>query len=205
MNYQTLATPETITKLKPALAERNIELHSVATKAAALEAIKALIPAGASVMNGSSTTLNEIGYTDYLKSGEHGWVDLHARVGAEQDAAKRALLRKQTATADFFLCSVHAVTEDGQLVIASGTGSQLPSITFSSPNVIFVVGAQKVVPTLDEAMKRLEEYVYPLEDARMKAAYGKGSTMGKVLIFKKENPVIGRKIHLILVSESLGF
>ena len=175
------------------------------TKEEALAKIKEYIPQGASVMNGASKTLEAIGFVDYLKSGTHGWNNLHEAVLAEKDPAKQAVLRKQSVISDFYLGSVHALSETGEMVIASNSGSQLPHLAFTSPNIILVVGEQKLVPTLGDALKRVEEHVIPLEDERMKGAYGFGTLWAKTLIMHKENPAIGRKVRVLIVKESLGF
>ena len=142
---------------------------------------------------------------DFLKSGKNEWDDLHAKVDAESDPVKRAEIRKAAVISDYYLGSVHALTEDGQMVIASNTGSQLPHLDFTSPNIILIIGTQKIVPDLDNAMKRLEDYVYPLEDKRLKELYGTGTMISKILIFRNENARLGRKINIILVKEKLGF
>lgn len=196
---------EAVQKTINTLAERGIEAVVVNNRLEALERIKSLIPKGVSVMNGSSRTLEEIGFVDYLKSGNHGWKNLHEEILAEKDPAKQATLRKQAVLSDYYLGSVHAVAETGQLIIASNSGSQLPHIVFTSPNLIFVVGAQKLAPNLDGALSRVREYVLPLEDKRMKdAGYG-GSAISKLLIFEREPAFIGRKVHVIFVNEKLGF
>ncbi len=205
MTYNELASAETIERTAASLQANNFKAVSVATKEEALQKIKELIPAGATIMNGSSRTLEEIGFIAYLKAGAHGWRNLHEEVLTETDPEKQALLRKQSVISDYYLGSVHAFSETGELVIASNSGSQLPHIAYTSPNLIFVVGAQKITPTLAEALARVEEYVVPLEDTRMKAAYGSGTIYAKTLIFRKENPKSGRMVHVILVNESLGF
>lgn len=205
MNYDILASKEIIDRTLNSLNKKGYSVDVVENGVAALEKIKSLIPQGASVMNGSSKTLQEIGYSDYLKIGKSGWNDLHAKVDAEPDPVKRAEIRKSTIFSDFYLGSVHALTEDGQMVIASNTGSQIPHLASTSQNIILVIGTQKIVPDLTEAFKRLEEYVYPLEDKRLKELYGAGTMLNKILIFKGENPRLGRKVNIILVNEKLGF
>jgi len=106
-------------------------------------------------MNGASRTLEEIGYVDYLKSGTHGWKNLHEEILAEKDPATQALLRKQSVLSDYYLGSAHAVTQTGELVIASNSGSQLPHLAYTSPNIILVVGTHKIVPTLQDALARI--------------------------------------------------
>lgn len=205
MDYNKLATKESIEKTIKALNLKNVETVIVNNGAEALEKIKEFIPQGASVMNGASVTLEQIGFVDYLASGKHGWNNLHDNILAEKDKAKQAILRKQAVLSDYYLGSVHALAETGEFVIASNTGSQLPHIVFTSPNLIFVVSTKKIVPTLADAMKRLEEHVVPLEDKHMKEKYGTGTSLNKIIIFKNENPMLGRKVRMIIVNENLGF
>jgi len=196
---------ETVNKTIDALLERGVKSFFVENKVEALEKIKSLIPKDVSVMNGSSRTLEEIGFVDYLKAGSHGWKNLHEEILLEKDSAKQAILRKQAVLSDYYLGSVHAIAETGEFVIASNSGSQLPHIVFTSPNLIFVVGIQKIVPNLDEAIKRVREYVLPLEDKRMKDAGAVGSAISKLLIFEKEPAFLGRNVYIIFVNEKLGF
>ncbi len=205
MNYETLVPREVILKTIEALKDRGLLAELVNSKKEALEKIKSLIPVGASVNNGSSITLKEIGFVDYLKSSEHGWNNLHEAVLAEKDPAKQAELRKLSNFADYYLGSVHALAETGEMVIASATGSQLPSLANTAKNIILVVGAQKIVPTLEEALKRLREYVVPLEDKRMKSTGAPGTVLAKILIMERETAYMGRKISVIIVNEKLGF
>lgn len=205
MNYDTLASADSINKVIEALKAHNIEAMVVGDRAAALAKIKELIPAGASVMNGSSRTLEEIGFVEYLKEGKHGWNNLHAAIAEEKDPAEQTRLRRQALFADYYLGSVHAATETGELIIASASGSQLSHLVSTSPNIVLVAGAQKIVPTLEEGLKRVREYVFPLEDARMKALGYPGSMLAKILIFANEHSMMGRKVRLLLVNEKLGF
>lgn len=205
MDYAAIPSQETVNKTISALKERNFEPILVNTKEEAFDKIKELIPAGASVMNGSSETLKQIGFIDYLKENKHGWNNLHEGIVKETDPAKQAQLRRQALLSDYYLGSVHAIAETGELVIASNTGSQLPHIVYSSPNVIFVASTKKITPNFDEALKRLHDYVIPLEDKRMIAEYGAGTYLSKLFIFYKEQEFTGRKVKIILVNESLGF
>jgi L-lactate utilization protein LutB len=208
MDYTQLASEESITKTVAGLKERGFEPVVVNTKEEALAKVKELIPAGASVMNGASKTLEAIGFIDHLKAEGHGWDNLHKGIVEEKDEARQKELRRAALTSDCYAGSVHALAETGEMLIASNTGSQLPHIVYSSPNVVFVVGIQKIVPTLAEAHTRLWEYVVPLEDARMKEVYGPeaGTAVNKVFAYHRENVgFTGRKIHVVLVKESLGF
>jgi L-lactate utilization protein LutB len=205
MNYNELASKEAVLETSQKLQSRGIEVISVNTKQEALDKIKELIPSGASVMNGASATLQEIGFIDYLKSNQHPLNNLHAGIVAETDLAKQSELRKQALLSDYYLGSVHALAQTGEILIASNTGSQLPHIAFSSNNIIFVVGTNKITPNFEEAMNRLHKEVIPKEDERMKGVYGVGTTLNKLLVLYGENPMMGRKVKLILVNEVLGF
>ncbi len=204
-NFETLASKESLKKTIAALQNKNFKPIQVNTKAEALAKIKALIPKGASVMNGTSVTLEQIRYLKYLKSDKHPWDDLHAKITAENNDTKRHKLRKQSVLSDYYLGSVHALTEDGQLVIASNTGSQLPHIVFTSPNLIFVVSTKKIVSDLNEAMRRVEEHATPLEDKRLMEAMNSHTQLNKIVILKNDPDFLGRQIHIILVEENLGF
>lgn len=205
MDYNTLASQKAVDATVTALGKKGFEVFVVGTGAEALAKIKELIPKGASVMNGSSKTLEQIGYIDYLKSGSHGWVNPKVAILGEKDSAKQGLLRRQALTSDYYLGSVHALAENGEFVIGSNTGSQLPHVVYSSPNLIFVVSTKKIVPTLADAMKRLEEHVMPLEDEHMQQLYNMRTTLNKVVIFKGESTFNGRTLRMILVNEDLGF
>ncbi len=205
MNYETLASVQAVSKTIDALSQRGISAVLVQNREQALEKVKELIPAHSSVMNGSSRTLEEIGFVDYLQSGDHGWKNLHQEILAEKDPVKKAILRTQAVVSDYYIGSVHAISETGEFVIASNSGSQLPHIAFTSPNLIFVVGAQKLVPNLDAALMRVRDYVLPLEDTRMKDAGMGGSAISKLLIFEREPTFMKRSVHIVFVNEKLGF
>lgn len=203
--FNTLVSQESINKTIKALEANGFQAEVVENKTEALERIKTLIPKDASVHNGASTTLQEIGFIDYLKSDAHGWNNLHANILAEADPEKQNKLRRESAFSDYYLGSVHALSETGEMVIASNTGSQLPHLVFTSPNIILVVGTQKITPTLESAIRRLEEHVVPLEDKRAMSAYNSHTMNAKTLILHKENPMMGRSVRIILVKEQLGF
>lgn len=204
MKYDTLASNEVIKRTMEALKTRNVNAELVNTKEEALTKINALIPPGKEVMTGSSTTLNEIGFTDLLKSGKHPWKNLKGQILSEKDPQKQIELRKKSVTSEYFLGSVHAVVETGEILIVNATGSSIPSDAFSSDNVTWIVGTQKIVPTLEEGFERIREYCFPLEDKRMKSIGSSGTTVGKYLIFEREINE-NRKINLIFVNEKLGF
>ncbi|OGG19279.1 hypothetical protein A3D78_01250 [Candidatus Gottesmanbacteria bacterium RIFCSPHIGHO2_02_FULL_39_14] len=205
MDFDKLASYKSVAATAKALSAKGYLVDIVDNINQALEKIKEIIPPGASVMNGSSRTLEQIGFVDFLKSGKHSWNNLHGKIFAEKDASRQSHLRKTATLSDYYLGSVHALVKNGEFVIASNTGSQLPNIVYSSTNLVFVVSTKKIVGTLDQAFRRLENYVIPLEDAHMKDLYGMGTTLNKLLIFKGEPQFLGRKIRFILVNEALGF
>ncbi|MFZ2522202.1 MAG: lactate utilization protein [Minisyncoccia bacterium] len=205
MEYNNLATKEIVEKIIKSLKEKNIEAIYVENSSDALEKIKKFIPVGASVMNGASQTLEKLGFVNYLKEGKHRWNNLHKSIIDESDPVKQAQLRKTSVLSDYYLGSVHALAETGELVIASNTGSQLPHIVFTSTNLIFVVSTKKIVPTLKDAIDRLNNYVIPLEDERMMGIYKVHTNANKIVIFNGENPMMGRKVRIIFVNEDLGF
>ena len=205
MNYDTIPSADIIEKTAEAIRARNVEVIVVENRAEALAKIKEIIPAGASINNGSSVTLNEIGYVDYLKEGTHPWNNLHAAVIAEKDPAKQAGLRNASLFADYYLGSVHAIADTGELIIASASGSQIPAIAYTSKNLIFVVGAQKISGNYNEALERLRAHVVPLEDVRMKSVGMGGTVLSKIFTFEREPEFMGRTVRMILVKEKLGF
>ncbi len=92
-------------------------------------------------------------------------------------------------------------------MVASASGSQLPHLAFTSPNIILVVGEQKIVTDIPAGFKRIDDVIVPQEDVRMKSVYGpqSGTLHAKTLILHKEHPAMGRKVHVIFVNEKLGF
>lgn len=148
-------------------------------------------------------TLDEIWFIELLKSGNHNWHNMKESIVTETDLANQNELRKQSVSADYFLGSVHAITEDGELLVASASGSQIPSYVFTSQNVIWVVGTQKIVPTLSDAFTRVNEYVFPLEDARLKSTGAEGSVFSMWWIFERN--IMPHKLTMIFVRENLGF
>ncbi|MEK7107875.1 MAG: lactate utilization protein [Patescibacteria group bacterium] len=204
MNYETVPPKKIIEKTAQAIRERGVEVFVVSNKKAALEKIKSLISKNQTVMNGSSTTLDEIGFTEYLKSGSHKWQNLHESIMKEPDQQKGLLMRRQALLADYFLGSVNAIAQTGELVAADASGSRVGAYPFAAGHVVLVAGAQKVVPTLAKAIKRVRDYVLPLESERVKKAYGMpGSMVGKMFILEKE--MFPKRTYLVLVEEKLGY
>lgn len=202
--YSRIPPNDIIDKTIDNIKNRGISVIAVGRKEEALKQLKSLIPANASIMNGSSTTLHQIGLMDQLKTGEHQWENLHEHLMKETDYLKQAQMRRNAIVdADYFLGSINAITQDGLLVAVDATGSRVGAYPYAANRLILVAGVQKIVPDLKAAMDRIRNYVFPLENERAKKAYGKGSTFGKWVIIEHEvNP---KRITLILVNEALGF
>lgn len=159
--WTKLADKETLNQTMEALKGRGVNAEVVPDRASALKRLTELIPPGAELSTGASTTLEEIGFIGLLKSGNHPWTNLKARIVAERDPIKQRELRIQSVIAEYYLGSVHAVTQSGEIIVASNTGSQLGPYAYSSKNVIWVVGTQKIVADMEEGMKRVWEYCLP--------------------------------------------
>ena len=202
--YEALALKEAVNKAKKELEKRGIKVEFINTKEGTLKRLKELIPKNSEVMIGGSTTLEQIGFVNLLKSKNHPWVNLKDKILAEKDKNKQNELRRLSVTSQYFIGSVHAVSQTGEVLVASASGSQIPSYAFSSDNVIWVVGTHKITKNLKDAFDRVRNYALPLEDKRMKSIGYSGSTIGKLLIFEREI-MPNRKITLIFVNEKLGF
>jgi L-lactate utilization protein LutC len=204
INYTELATSEQVQQTIVAVQSRGIKVHLVDTPTQALEKIHELVPTGSDLMTGGSQTLRHIGLEELLTSKNHAWNNLKDAILAENNPDKQGKLRAQSTLAQYFLGSVHAIAETGEILIASGSGSQIPSYAFSSKNVIWVAGTQKIVPTLDAALKRVREYALPEEDKRMKTLGYPGSAITKLLIVEAEPAMLQRNVNLILVKHLVG-
>ena len=206
MAYDTIPAAEHVRRTVDAVNERGIHAELVETKEAALERVQSLIPAGAVVMTGASVTLQQIGFEALLISGNHPWRNFKADLLAEKDPLKQSAMRREGTLAEYYLGSVNALAETGELVFASGSGSQLPAYAFTSRNVIWVAGTQKITPSLEDAVRRVREYVLPLEDQRQKSIGNQaGSRINRMLIIEGEPAYLRRNLRLILVNQALGF
>lgn len=203
MPYDILASEEVINKTAAALTAKKYNVAIVADRAAALAKLKEIIPAGSDVMTGGSVTIDEIGFTDLLKSGTSGWVNWKEKIFSEKDQAKQMELRKASSSASYYLASAHALSEDGTLFQGSYSGSQIPAFAMLSPHAVFVVGCQKIVPAFEDGIKRVREYVLVMEDNHQKGMGNPGSDLKKMLITFSDR--FDGRITVILVKEKLGF
>ena len=199
--WTTLPDDETLEATVLALEEHGSSVEVVDDLDAARETVLARIPEGSSVMTNTSVTLDETGIAGAINDGGP-YESLRTKMLALDFETQAQEMKTIAGQPDFALGSVHAITREGVLVIASASGSQLAQYAWGAANIILVVGAQKLVPTLDDARDRIFEHSLKLEDARAMAAYGQNSAVGKILEIHQEQP--GR-IHVVLIRQSVGF
>ncbi len=200
--YHEIASDEEIDNAKEALTENGFKVKVVENLAEAKKLVEKLIPEGSEVLTNTSVTLDTAGIAQEInESGRYVSVrNKFMPLAGNPDKAVE--MKRLGSGADYALGSVHAVTEDGQVVIASASGSQLPGYAYGASNVIWVVGSQKIVKDLDEALDRVENHAFRLENKRALKAYGVNSSLNKILIYRKETT---ERVTIILVKESIGF
>jgi hypothetical protein len=199
--FTVLPDEKTLEDTVVALEEHGFSVEVADDLDAARRAVLARIPQGSSVMTNTSATLQEAGIADAINDGGP-YESARSKMFALDFETQAQEMKAIGGQPDYALGSVHAVTRDGTLVIASASGSQLASFSWGAANVIFVIGAQKLVPTLEAARDRIYQHSLVLEDARAQAAYGQHSYVGKILEIHQELP--GR-IHIVLVRQRAGF
>jgi hypothetical protein len=200
--FSPLASEQEIDAVAEALERNGITTVVVDTGELAREAVRSLLPVGAEVYNNTSQTLEVIGIAeDIERSGLYQ--PLRPRLYQMDRQMQGREMRQLAAAPDWVVGSVHAVTEEGSVLIASASGSQLGPIVSGAGHVIVVIGGQKIVPDFNTGLRRIYEYCFPLEDLRARQAYGVSSGVNNLLIINKVIPP-GR-VSAILVNETLGF
>lgn len=201
MAFDSLPPGETIDEAIAALRESGFNVFFVNDGEAARDKVLQLIPAGAEVMNVSSRTLASLGLDrEIMESGRY--VSIRAKLLGMDRATRHKEKQMLGSAPPWVVGSVQAVTTRGTVMIASATGSQLSSYAFGATRVVWVVGAQKIVPGIEEGMRRIYEHCEPAEDERSRSAYGRSSTVNKVLTVYRE--VQRNRVTIILVNEVLG-
>jgi L-lactate utilization protein LutC len=200
--FALLASEVQIKRTVQALEANNIHVVVAEDGDDAKKTLYELIPANAEVFTSSSETLKALGVAEEIdKSGRYNSV--REKMSMMDRKTQNREMEKLGATPEYMVGSVQAVTEDGEVIIASKTGSQMSGYAAAAAHVIWVVGTQKIVPTYDDGMERIETYVLPLEMARAFKAYGVASSINKLLVIKKE--FTPGRTTMILVKEQLGF
>ncbi len=202
LEFRRLASPAQIQRAAAALETHNIQTRIVQNGAEAKKLVLDLLPPGAEVHAGMSVTLEQLGLADEIdKSGRYNAV--RPRIMALDRQTQGDQIRTLRARPAYMVGSVHAVTEDGRVLVASGTGSQIAAYANGAGKVIWIAGAQKIVKDLEEGLRRIEEYSFPLEDARMRKLYGIPTIIGKILIVNRDYPP--DRTTMIIVNEELGY
>lgn len=201
-DFARLASDLQIEAVVAALETRNIHAIVVNNGEEAKKLVLDLVPQGVEVYANVSKTLEDIGVTTAIdKSGHYDAV--RPKVLALDRRTQADEIRVLRSRPAYILGSVHAITEDGQILTASNGGSQIAPYAYGASRVILVVGIQKIVKDLNEGFRRIEEYSYPLEDARLRSTLGMPSAVGKVLVVNRE--IIPGRTTVILVKEGLGY
>lgn len=200
--FATIADDARVERATAALEANGISVLRAADGADAKRIVLGLIPDGSQVHHGASQSLEVSGITEVIeKSGRYE--PLRPRIWSMDRTTQADEIRRMSSAPDVMLGSVHAVTETGSLVTASMGGSQLGPYVSGAGRVILVVGTQKIVSDLEEGLRRIDEYAFPLEDARAQAAYGIHSGVNKILIINRE--IAPGRITVVFVDEVLGF
>lgn len=203
-NFSQLATDEALEKTKTALSANGFAVLVADNGKHAKELLLQVLPKKASVMENTSTTLDQIGVTDEINTSGN-YESLHEKVlhmDREKDGKRISEIRS---VPDWAIGSFHAVTEEGHIMMASGSGSQIPGYAYGAQHVIFVAGTHKIVKDLNEGVKRIYEYSLPRESVRINKAYNTtaGSNPRRILIMNSERDP--KRTTIILVKEPLGF
>ena len=200
--FARLASEEQIDAVVAALETRNIQAIVVNNGEEAKKLVLDLVPQGVEVYANVSKTLEDIGVTAEIdKSGRFDAVRPKVlTLDRKTQADEIRILRSRPA---YIVGSVHAITEDGVILTASNGGSQIAPYAYGASKVILVAGTQKIVKDLNEGFRRIEEYSYPLEDARLRSTLGMPSAVGKVLVVNRE--ILPGRMIVILVKEELGY
>lgn len=200
--WEKLADEQTLKRAVASLKNNNVEAIVVKNGEEARKKVLKLLPKGAEVMTMSSLTLDTIGVAKEInESGNYSAV--RSKLMSMDRKTQGLEMQKMGAAPEWAVGSVNAITETGQILVASATGSQLSAYAYGSAHVVWVIGTQKIVKNLDLGFKRIHEYAFPLEDARARKAYGVGSGVNKILVTNKET--IPGRITVIFVKEKLGF
>ncbi|HET9905387.1 MAG TPA: LUD domain-containing protein [Anaerolineales bacterium] len=200
--FSVLATDEQIERTVSALEANGIQTVVAENGEDAKRIFFELLPEGSEVFLGASVTLETLGIKDEIDSSGR-FNALRPKMRAMDRATQGKEIRKLGGAPDYAAGSVHAVTEDGHVLIASNTGSQLGPYASGAGKVIWVVGAQKIVKDVNEGLRRIEEYCYPLEEVHMQDLYNMSTSVNKVLILNRE--IRPDRITMIIVKEELGY
>jgi acyl-CoA hydrolase len=201
LDFATPVSETTLQQVADRIRERNIKVMIVNNGEEARQTVLELLPKGADVHSGKSKTLQDSGIFDAIIDPNQYNALRHQLLKMDRKTQGKEM-RKLIATPDYMLGSVNAITEDGLLVVASATASQIGPYANTAGKVILVVGSQKIVPNIETALRRIREYVLPWEDAQVRKAVNIGTFVGKILIIERE--WVNERMTVILVREPIG-
>lgn len=200
-SFAKQASDEQIQKTVAALTERGFKVEVVDTLEDAKKYVLGTIPDGAEVFTATSVTVDESGLGEALNAEPYVSVrNSFMHLWGQDD--KKLEMRRLGGASDYTVGSVHAITEDGEVMIASASGSQLPNYTYGASNVIWLVGSQKLVKDMNQGFERIDTYTLPLEDVRAQAAYGIHSSHNTTLIYHKDP---ASRVTVVIIREVVGY
>ena len=185
-----------------ALQSRNVEAVVAENGDDARQKLIAMIPDGAEVFKSTSETLDTIGYSDYFNQTDR-YKSLNREMAAETDREQQRELRRLASVAEYYIGSVHAVAETGEVIVASGSGSQLGAYVYGAKQVVWVVGVQKICPSLTEAIARVRGFSVERHHQWAEESGRTAGPMGKLMIF--ENEQAPGRIRMVLIKEAVGW
>jgi hypothetical protein len=199
--FERPATREHLERTVQALERRGFRARIGDSAAHAKELALDLLPAGAEVHAALSETLHELQITAVIdESGGYDAVRPKLRAMNRQTQARE--MRKLGAAPDFIVGSAQAVTDEGEILVASGSGSQLGAYAYAAGSVVLLIGHQKLVRDVEEGLRRIREYCLPREFIRMQAAGFAGTLWAETLLLHFDPR---HRVHVIFVPETLGF
>jgi L-lactate utilization protein LutC len=201
LDFEQPADRAQLDRTAAALTARGFKAQVADSAEHARQLVLGAIPAGSEVHGALSETMRELGITEAVdESGRYDSV--RVKLTALDRETQGREMRKLGAAPDYIVGSAHAITDDGEIIVGSGSGSQLGAYAYAGGNVILVVGHQKLVRDVDAGLRRVREYSLPREYVRMQQAGYPGSLLAKTLIIHHEP---SDRITVILVPETLGF
>ena len=198
-----VTTNDVLIQTSSALIQRNIHTSIAENAAEAKQLLMDLIPRNSEVYVSTSETLDSIGYTEHI-SQSNNYKSLNDLVTAETNLdTQKDVRRRVTTIADYFVGSVQAISASGEVIIASGSGSQIAAYVYGAKKVFWVAGIQKICQDLPSAIERVRGYTLEKHDQWLEGYGRSAAPVGKLLIFEHEQ--VKERVHMILVKEILGW
>ena len=195
-----------------ALNDNNMNAYLVNTKEELIDKIKELVEENSVVSSGSSMTLVETGVIEHLRSGRYKFSDRYEEGLTREEINK---MSRESFLADAYFASSNAITEDGKLYNVDGNGNRVAAMLFGPSKVILVVGENKIVKNIDEAIKRNREISAPANAKRL----NKSTPCAKVgycmdckskdKICREYTVIVSQnnkdRLHVIFLKDQLGY